>query len=111
MAGMKSGGDLSYIADADVGGESIIKLSLQDGLANRHGRLEVSDLIQGMDAGIRASGSDNFDPPAEHIFRRLAQLALHGPGIGLLLPAAVTGPFVLDDQFPLGHVGIARQSS
>jgi len=59
--------------------------------------VDVGHLMQRVNPGVRSTGAVNLDHPLTgRAVNRLHDLARHGSGIGLKLPAAVAGSHVLE---------------
>ena len=57
-------------------------------------------LRDGVDAGIRPAGAVDFEVGSQEVLGGLAELTLHGPGVVLLLPAAVLGSVIFKGELP-----------
>ena len=104
MAGVELVARFFDIQDADVGRQPLIERA-QDFLRRREGalcrkRAHVRYLRDGMDTGIRAAGAVDFEVRTQEILGSLAELSLHGPGVVLLLPAAVFRSVVFERELP-----------
>jgi hypothetical protein len=63
--------------------------------------MEIGDLTQGMDAGVRSPGADESDLLARHEGESGFDGSLDGGVAFLPLPSAISGAVVFDDQFEI----------
>ncbi|PYR20887.1 MAG: hypothetical protein DMF98_22965 [Acidobacteria bacterium] len=97
---MEPMGHLLGREDIDVGGQFIVEAA-PDRLRRKAGDdVEVRDLAGGMHPRIGPARARQLEVSAAgHFPDRVVDFALDGPGVLLDLPAAVSGPGVLEGQF------------
>ena len=72
-------------------------------------RIDVRDLTQRMNAGVRPSRAVRLElVGSQRVAQGAVQLALHGPGVLLNLPAAVARPGVFDGEFVSWHTSVVE---
>jgi hypothetical protein len=101
VARVKTGRGLGHVQDGDARGQPVVQFAQNLGGAQR-GRLaanfQMSHLAHGVDPGIGAPGALQLHVASKQLLDGLLQLALHGPGVDLLLPAGETRAVVFQRQ-------------
>jgi len=90
--------------DDDVGRQGVVHLA-EERLWPRGGEeIEVGHLGERVNARVRPPRALEFEVvPPGHLADRAGDLSLHGSGVFLDLPAAVTGPGILHGQLESRH--------
>ena len=92
-------GRLFHLEDVDRRGEQVVE-TLEEPLRWEAARgVEVGDLGKGVDAGVGPSRPLNLHRRPEELPCGVDQGSLDAPGVLLHLPAAVTGPVILQREF------------
>src|SRR5262245_59656907 len=96
--------DLVDGKDMNIGGKLVVDPAPQRLRRDVGVQLEMRNLSEGMDTGVRSSGTVQFElTAAGNLANRPIDLPLDGPGVFLDLPPAIPGAGVLDDELETGH--------
>jgi len=102
-ASVEVGAELEGFDDADGGGKQRIAGALELGGGEGGVRFEMSDLAEGVDAGVGASGGVDGEVLGGEFAEDVNESALDGGLAGLDLPAAEVGAVVGEGEFDGAH--------
>src|SRR4051812_33259019 len=104
MARVKAVRDTVYGEHVDIGRQRVVDAAPQCFGRQRLSHIQMRNLPQRVDTGIGASRSHELEAlVADRFADRTFELALHGPRVLLLLPAAVARSGVLDRELVSWH--------